>query len=96
MLARAAGDHAPAGRGSPILALRAAVDSKSMDNSNNWAARALRAAGCPIDPTEAITAGAAMHRAARFGRVIRPGRLWTGAAVDVPEGTPCRVEEPAT
>jgi uncharacterized protein (TIGR02117 family) len=56
---------------------RATGHYRLRDNSNNWTARALEAAGCPIDPAEAITAGSVMHRARQFGRVIRAGVLWT-------------------
>lgn len=50
-----------------------------LDNSNNWVARALAAAGCPIDPSEATTAGSVMDRALAFGYVVRAGRLWGNA-----------------
>jgi uncharacterized protein (TIGR02117 family) len=39
-----------------------------LDNCNNWTARALRAAGCPITPVYAITAGNVMYQARRLGR----------------------------
>ena len=42
------------------------------DNSNHWTARALAAAGCPIDPAETLTAGRLLDRARAFGRVLRP------------------------
>jgi uncharacterized protein (TIGR02117 family) len=42
-------------------------------NSNTWAARALRAAGCPITPGWALTAGNVLWQAGRFGRVIVTG-----------------------
>lgn len=45
------------------------------DNSNTWVARALYTAGCPIDVDAAITAGAVLHQAVRFARVVRPGVL---------------------
>jgi uncharacterized protein (TIGR02117 family) len=38
---------------------------------NSWTAKALRAAGCPITPSQAITAENVMHQASRFGNVIR-------------------------
>ena len=44
-----------------------------LDNSNTWAARALAAAGCPIDVEAAVTAGSVLHQAARFAHVVRPG-----------------------
>jgi uncharacterized protein (TIGR02117 family) len=43
------------------------------DNSNTWVARGLKAAGCPIDVDAAVTAGAVLHQAVRFARVVRPG-----------------------
>lgn len=46
-----------------------------LDNSNTWAARALHAAGCPIDVDAAITAGNVLHQAVRFSRVVRAGVL---------------------
>lgn len=52
---------------------RATGRYRLQDNSNNWTARALAGAGCPIDAEEAITAGSVMHGARRFGRVIRGG-----------------------
>src|SRR5262249_24242822 len=44
-----------------------------LDNSNTWVARGLKLAGCPIDVDAAVTAGAVLHQAARFGRVLHPG-----------------------
>lgn len=38
---------------------------------NNWVAKALRAAGCPIRPGEAMTAGNVIEQTKTFGRVIR-------------------------
>ena len=35
-----------------------------LDNSNTWAARALKAGGCPIDAEAVVTAGGALHAAA--------------------------------
>lgn len=52
---------------------RATGRYRLLDNSNHWTARALAAAGCPIDPAGAITAGSVMRRARDFGRVIRTG-----------------------
>lgn len=49
------------------------------DNSNNWVARGLALAGCPIDVEAATTTSALLHQAARFARVVRPGvflRAW--------------------
>ena len=43
------------------------------DNSNTWAAKALRAAGCPIDAEATLTAGMVLHQAVHFARVVRPG-----------------------
>jgi uncharacterized protein (TIGR02117 family) len=43
------------------------------DNSNNWAARGLAIAGCPIDVEASVTAGGLLHQAVRFARVVRPG-----------------------
>jgi hypothetical protein len=47
---------------------RAAGRYRLFDNSNTWAARALRAAGCPIDPADIVTAGAVLGAARTFGR----------------------------
>ena len=38
---------------------------------NNWTAKALKAAGSPIRPAQAITAGNVMRQTRKFGRVIR-------------------------
>jgi uncharacterized protein (TIGR02117 family) len=56
------------GRGSFYLA---AGRYHAMSNSNTWAARALRAAGCPITPAWALTAGNVLWQARRIGRVVR-------------------------
>jgi len=61
---------------------RATGQYRLLNNSNNWTARALAVAGCPIDSAGAITAGGVMHEARRFGRVIRGGAPWR----DVPAG----------
>jgi uncharacterized protein (TIGR02117 family) len=61
---------------------RATGQYRLLNNSNNWTARALAVAGCPIDAAGAITAGGVMHEARRFGRVIRGRALWR----DVPAG----------
>jgi uncharacterized protein (TIGR02117 family) len=53
---------------------RATGRYRLLDNSNHWTAKALAAAGCPIDPAETMTAGSLMHRAREFGRVLRPAR----------------------
>jgi len=42
----------------------------ALANSNTWAARALRAAGCPVTPAWALTAGNVLWQARRFGLVI--------------------------
>ncbi len=60
------------------------------DNSNNWTARALAAAGCRIDAAEAITAGSVMHGARQFGRVIRGGAQWRDVTADGTERHACR------
>ncbi len=39
-------------------------------NSNTWTAEALRAAGCPVTPIWALTAGNVLWQARRFGLVI--------------------------
>jgi uncharacterized protein (TIGR02117 family) len=39
---------------------------------NTWVAEALRAAGCPITPTLAVTAGNVLLQAERCGRAVRP------------------------
>lgn len=42
------------------------------DNSNNWAARALRAGGVPLEPALLFSAGTVLDQAAPLGRVHRP------------------------
>jgi hypothetical protein len=37
---------------------------------NTWTARALRAAGCPITPVYAMTAGNMMSQTKKFGEVV--------------------------
>jgi uncharacterized protein (TIGR02117 family) len=69
---------------------RATGQYRLRDNSNNWTARALAAAGCPIDAAEAITAGSVMHGARRFGRVIRGGALWRDVTAGGTERQACR------
>jgi uncharacterized protein (TIGR02117 family) len=51
---------------------RATGRYRLFDNSNHWTAKALAAAGCPIDPGETMTAGSVTDRAREFGRVLRP------------------------
>jgi uncharacterized protein (TIGR02117 family) len=41
-----------------------------LNNCNNWTARALRTAGCPIAPRWCFTAGIVMRETRRFGRAI--------------------------
>ncbi len=41
-----------------------------LDNCNNWTARVLRAAGCPITPCYAVLPGNVMFQTRRFGRVV--------------------------
>jgi uncharacterized protein (TIGR02117 family) len=41
------------------------------DNSNNWAARALRAGGVPVDPALLFNAGTVFAEVAPLGRVLR-------------------------
>jgi len=65
---------APAEYGSGVFYL-ARGRYRLIDNSNTWAARGLKAAGCPILADIVVTAGGVLHQAARFGRVVRPGVL---------------------
>ena len=44
----------------------------AINNCNNWTARALRAAGCPIRPRWSLFPGTVMRQTRRFGRVIWP------------------------
>src|SRR5712691_3685235 len=69
---------------------RATGQYRLQDNSNNWTARALAVAGCPIDAAEAITAGSVMHGARRFGRVIRGGAPWRDVTAGGTERHACR------
>jgi len=39
------------------------------NNSNQWAAQALRVAGCPVSSTLALNASSVLSQASRFGRV---------------------------
>ena len=50
-----------------------------LDNSNTWAARGLKIAGCPVDVEVALTAGAVLYQAARLGHVLRGGVFLRGA-----------------
>jgi len=43
------------------------------NNCNVWAARALRTAGLPINPAQALTVGGLMSQARQIGEVIREG-----------------------
>ena len=62
---------------------RARGQYRLLDNSNHWTAKALAAAGCPIDPADSMTAGSVMERASEFGRPLRP-------AGRAPGSTRCR------
>lgn len=53
-------------------------------NSNHWAAQALRAAGVPVDPTTATTAGALLAQACRFGTAVGAGSCQRDPAVRAP------------
>lgn len=44
----------------------------AINNCNNWTARALRAAGCPIRPRWSLLPGTVMRQSRRFGRAIWP------------------------
>ena len=44
----------------------------AINNCNNWTARALREAGCPIRPRWSFLPGIVMGQTRRFGRVIWP------------------------
>lgn len=44
-----------------------------LTNSNSWTARALRAAGCPITPAWALTAGNVLWQVRRFGLAVSTG-----------------------
>jgi uncharacterized protein (TIGR02117 family) len=41
-----------------------------LNNSNNWTIRALQAAGAPVNPARALTAGNAIEQAARIGEQL--------------------------
>ena len=69
---------------------RATGRYRLQDNSNNWTARALAVAGCPIDAAGAITAGSVMYEARRFGRVIDGGALRNDVTADGTERHACR------
>ena len=57
-------------------------------NSNHWTARALRAAGCPIDPRWTISAGSVLEQARHFGRPLRHAPATS--ATPVRESEDCR------
>ena len=59
---------------------RATGQYRLRDNSNHWTAKALAAAGCPIDPADIMTAGSLMDRASAFGRTLRPAGRAVGTA----------------
>ena len=61
------------------LFYRARGQYELLDNSNTWAARGLKIAGCPVEVDIALTAGAVMHQVARFGHVLRGGLLLHGS-----------------
>jgi uncharacterized protein (TIGR02117 family) len=44
-----------------------------LDNSNTWAARALRVSGCAMEVETTITAGTVLQQAERAGRCAEPG-----------------------
>jgi uncharacterized protein (TIGR02117 family) len=58
---------------------RARGQYELLDNSNTWAARGLRIAGCPIDIDTVLTAGAVLLQVARFGHVLRGGFFVQGS-----------------
>lgn len=45
-----------------------------INNCNNWTARALRSAGCPVHPRTSLLPGIVMHQVRRFGHIIWPPR----------------------
>ena len=53
---------------------RATLRYHALANSNTWAARALRTAGCPVTPAWAVAAGNVLWQARRCGRVIQTSR----------------------
>jgi uncharacterized protein (TIGR02117 family) len=59
---------------------RATGHYRLLDNSNHWTAKALAAAGCPIDSADIMTAGSVMDRASEFGRTLRPAGKAPGTA----------------
>ena len=59
---------------------RAVGQYRLADNSNHWTAKALAAAGCPIDPANMMVAGSLMDRTSAFGRSLRPAGKATGRA----------------
>lgn len=58
------------------------------DNSNHWTARALRAAGCPIEPAWAINAGTVLSQVREFSRPVRLSS--TAPAAPTRETEDCR------
>jgi uncharacterized protein (TIGR02117 family) len=73
---------------------RATGQYRLQDNSNNWTARALAVAGCPIDAAETITAGSLMDEARRFGRVVRGSAPRRDVTADSTERHACRCQAP--
>jgi uncharacterized protein (TIGR02117 family) len=59
-----------------------------LETCNTWIARALRAAGCPITPAFAVTAGNVMWQARAFGTRVQP----RGGAVPASGATPVALE----
>lgn len=53
---------------------RAACHYSMLNNCNNWTARALRTAGCPVHPRCSLLPGMLMHQVRRFGHIIWPLR----------------------
>jgi len=53
---------------------RASHHYSMLNNCNNWTARALRTAGCPVHPRCSLLPGILMHQVRRFGHVIWPLR----------------------
>ena len=48
------------------------------NNSNHWAAHALEAAGVPVRPSRALTAGCLMRQAERLEQRVRTGEITGG------------------
>lgn len=51
---------------------RACRHYSMLNNCNNWTARALHTAGCPVHPRCSLLPGILMHQVRRFGQIIRP------------------------